>query len=655
MFPGIYYLIIRFSFPNICGMKNVLTAFVLVIAINVTGQENELELDPVTITASLQPKPVSQTGRNIVTFKGSAFNDLPVHSIDELLRYLPGVEMQMRGPMGSQSDIVVRGGTFQQVLILLDGIRINDPNTGHFSSYTPIVPAEIERIEVLKGASSAIYGSEAVGGVIHIITKSFNAKRSSEKLQVQAQATAGEYDLVGANIGAFYQKNNTVVSGGWLSNNTKGQLQRGARGYVHNNTASLSITHFFDEHWQLSIRTAYDSRDFGAQNFYTTFLGDTASEEVNTFWNQARLSYTVGKHKLSFDAGYKKVKDDYLYNKLSVANQNKSSLFQATIMDEWKLRSATALISGVQVIDKGISSNDRGEHNLLQGAAFFVLNHSVSDRFIINPALRIDWNERSGVELVPQVNFSYKLKNLQLRGSAGKTIRDADFTERFNNYNKSLVTSGRIGDPALEAERSFSYEAGADYFATPAIKISASFFQRLHRRLIDYVPTAYADMPRKENLSPGGMYALAKNIAKVNTTGGEMDIQYYKSMLNDDIFYAGMGLVWLKSRSSDAVPSFYISSHARFMTNFFMEYNCKLFLISINGVYKHRAAQVAPAIHAELTGDYFVVNAKAALFVVKKRVSIFTQVNNVTDTDYSDLLGSAMPGRWLLGGINFLF
>ncbi len=636
-------------------MKKLLTAFSIILSVSVSAQEKELELDPVTITASLQPKPASQTGRNIITFKGSSFNNLPVHSIDELLRYLPGVEMQMRGPMGSQSDIVIRGGTFQQVLILLDGVRINDPNTGHFSSYTPVVPAEIERIEVLKGASSAIYGSEAVGGVVHIITKSFDAKRSREKLDIQVQAKAGEYDFTAANIGAFYQKNKTVVSGGWLRNNTKGQLQRGARGFVHNNTASVSVTHFFDEHWQLSVRSSYDNRDFSAQNFYTTFLSDTASEEVNTFWNQARLSYTAGKHKVSFEGGYKKVKDEYLYNKGSVANQSKSSLFQAVLMDEWNLQPGTTLISGVQVIDKGISSNDRGNHNLQQGAAFFVLNQSVSDQFIINPAVRIDWNEGSGVEVVPQVNFSYKLRNMQLRGSAGKTIRDADFTERFNNYNKQLVTSGRIGNPALEAERSFSYEAGADYFAVPAIKISGTFFQRFHKRLIDYVTTPYADMPRKENLSPAGTYALARNIAKVNTTGAEIDIQYRKAMTNDATLYSGIGIVWLYSKSSDAVPSFYISSHARVMTNFFAEYNYKKIIVSVNGIYKHRSSQSAPAIHAELSRDYFVVNAKAAFFIWKKKLSVFVQVDNISDTKYSDLLGSAMPGRWMMGGINLMF
>ncbi len=104
-----------------------------------------------------------------------------MQSIDELLRYVPGVEVQSRGPMGTQADFTIRGGTFQQVLVILDGIRLNDPLTGHFSSYIPISPAEIDRIEVLKGASSAIYGTEAVGGVIHIISKTFATKETNQR------------------------------------------------------------------------------------------------------------------------------------------------------------------------------------------------------------------------------------------------------------------------------------------------------------------------------------------------------------------------------------------------------------------------------------------------------------------------------------------
>src|SRR3982751_3807621 len=173
-------------------MKKIALCFLISTTLNTAfAQEKVSELDPVTITASINPEKASQTGRNLLVIKGERFANLPVHSIDELLRYLPGVEVQSRGPMGSQSDIVIRGGTFQQVLVILDGVRLNDPNTGHFTSYIPIAPSEIDRIEVLKGASSAIYGSEAVGGVVHIITKTYAAKQGMKQENATAQVTGG--------------------------------------------------------------------------------------------------------------------------------------------------------------------------------------------------------------------------------------------------------------------------------------------------------------------------------------------------------------------------------------------------------------------------------------------------------------------------------
>ncbi|TMI86620.1 MAG: TonB-dependent receptor, partial [Bacteroidetes bacterium] len=142
--------------------------------------------------------------------------------------------------------------------------------------------------------------------------------------------------------------------------------------------------------------------------------------------------------------------------------------------DEWKVTEKTNLTSGVQFIHKKISSNDRGNHDLNQAAAFVVLNQQLKQKFYVNPALRLEWNERSGWELIPQLNLSYKTSMVQLRASGGKTIRDADFTERFNNYNKTFVASGRIGNPDLVAEHSFSYEGGADFYVTSNLKISGT-------------------------------------------------------------------------------------------------------------------------------------------------------------------------------------
>ena len=246
-------------------IRTVIFSALLYISVSAGAQEKEVELDPVTITSSLSSVTASKTGRNIIVIKGDEFLNLPVHSIDELLRYVPGIEIQARGPMGAQSDIVLRGGTFQQVLVIVDGIRINDPLTGHFNSYIPIAPSEIERIEILKGASSAIYGSDAVGGVIHIITKTF-AAGTKEKKEVSGQITGGEYGLINGNIGGFFSNGKTAASVGFLSNNSDGQLQRGTRGFFNLHTASASINHQINNAWQIGLRSAFDDRKFAAQN-----------------------------------------------------------------------------------------------------------------------------------------------------------------------------------------------------------------------------------------------------------------------------------------------------------------------------------------------------------------------------------------------------
>lgn len=612
--------------------------------------QDSTDLDPVTVTASMSPERASRTGRNLIVIKGESISNLPVHSVDELLRYVPGLEVQARGPFGAQSDIVLRGGTFQQVLVILDGVRLNDPNTGHFSSYVPIAPAEIARIEVLKGASSAIYGSEAVGGVIHIITKAFAATSETKTQTAQVQLTGGEYNLLAINAGGMISNGKSSFAAGILSNNTAGQLQRGTRGYVHAHTASASFAHYFAEKWQLALRLSYDDRDFGAQNFYTTFLSDTATERVKNFWNQLQLQYKGNRDVIRFSTGYKHLLDHYRYNGASAANESRSELWQSMITHERKLSGTNSIVSGIQFINKSISSNDRGDHSLSQAAGFVVLNQRFSD-FQISPALRLEWNERAGWEWVPQANVSFRKNDWQIRGSIGKTIRDADFTERYNNYNKALVTGGRIGNPDLVAERSLSYEAGADYFAGGAFKLSATFFQRRHDNLIDYAPTPFLQMPRRENLVPTGSYALAKNIAEVTTTGFETDLQYSKNFTADRQLWATVGFTRLHSLSSDSVPSFYVSSHARYLANFNIRYSQRFMALALNGLYKNRTPQQAGSELAAVEADYFLLNAKAEASLFQKKLIAFIEADNLLNTKYSDLLGAAMPGRWLMTGL----
>jgi len=620
---------------------------------NSTAQEKEIELDPITITASLTPVSASKTGRNILIIKGDALQKLPVQSIDELLRYVPGVEVQSRGPMGAQGDITIRGGTFQQVLVILDGIRLNDPLTGHFNSYIPISPAEIDRIEILKGASSAIYGTEAVGGVVHIISKTFAAKKQSNGHKINAQLTAGDYGLFNTQAGISMHQKNTTASVGLLTNNAKGQTLRGTKGYFNLTTISASIKQQLNENTSVAYRFGYDDRDFNAQNFYTTFLSDTATEAVVSRWHHLKFMHQKNKHRFSFDAGYKQADDVYRFRKGVSPNVNNSSLFQSLAIHDYTINDKSSITSGVQFISRKITSNDRGNHEVSNAGAFVLLNQKIGDNLQLNPALRVDWNERSGWEIIPQLNASYRLESILFRGSAGRTTRDADFTERFNNYQRNPVPSGqRIGNPDLTSETSFSYELGADYFVNSSLKIGVTWFERFQQSLIDYVNTPYANMPRQVNLTPAGSYLLAKNIDKVNTTGIETDIQYTHSFSEQQSLSAGLGFIWMRSRSSDTIPSLYVSNHARELINFNIAYRYKRIAISTNGLFKARKPQQAASpLIVPISADYFVLNARADLFLVKNKLALFVQADNIFNKRYSDLLGSVMPQRWIMGGV----
>lgn len=632
--------------------KNLLKISMLILGCTTQTLAQIQTLDPITVTASLSETRSSETGRNIVIVSGSEISKLPVHSLDELLKYIPGVEVQSRGPQGSQSDISIRGGTYQQVLVIMDGMRLNDPNTGHFSAYIPITPAQIERIEVLKGASAAIYGADAVGGVINIISKTFSNAQQPNKQVAIAQVGVGDFNLTNMNVGGYFQGQKLSVDGGLLSNQSAGSPQRGENGYFYNTTGSIGLHYHIAKHWNLSVRSTYDNRNFAAQNFYTTFVSDTATEKVTSWWCQTKVDYQNKQMRLSIQTALKTLSDQYAFNSRSTANQNQSTYFQTLILFQQRLSQQLDFTSGYNFQNKGIVSNDRGNHQIQQHALFASVQYKISNQLNLMPSTRIELIGNNKAEILPQINASWHLHPFQIRVSGGRSIRDADFTERYNNYNKPLVTGGSIGDPYLVPEVSWSYEAGADWFYGTQLKLSTTFFQRFQSKLIDWVSTPYINMPRQENLTPTGSYALATNIAEVNTTGCELDMQYTKKIASKQQFKLNAGMVWLHSTSSENNPSFYISSHANFLANFNLRYQIGKISVSFTGIYKNRKPQQATAIDATISENYFLINGRATYSVWKDYLNTFVEVDNLFNQTYSDLLGAKMPGRWLQGGIS---
>jgi iron complex outermembrane receptor protein len=218
-----------------------------------------------------------------------------------------------------------------------------------------------------------------------------------------------------------------------------------------------------------------------------------------------------------------------------------------------------------------------------------------------------------------------------------------------------LVPSGRIGNPDLEAESGWNYEAGADLWAGKGWKFSSTIFVRNQEKLIDWINTPYSQMPRKDNLLPNGAYALSTNIWKVNTTGWEMDVQYRLWIAENHFADAQLGLLWLNNNGNEATPSLYLGTQANWITNFNVLYRYKKMAFSATGLYKKREAQKTNGgINASLTPEYFIVNGKIE-YNPFKQLGIFVQVDNIGDISYSDLLGAPMPGRWWMGGVSLGF
>ncbi len=159
------------------------------------GNAREIETDEVTVTASRVPLPMEQTARIVSVMTREQIKDCPAQSVNDLLKYAASVDVRQRGAFGIQTDISINGGTHDQIVILLNGVNISSPHTGHLAVDLPISIDDIERIEVLEGAASRVYGTSAFSGAINIVTK-------SQFVDVEKKVN-GSVGLMGGNFGSI--------------------------------------------------------------------------------------------------------------------------------------------------------------------------------------------------------------------------------------------------------------------------------------------------------------------------------------------------------------------------------------------------------------------------------------------------------------------
>ncbi|MBD2720703.1 TonB-dependent receptor plug domain-containing protein [Hymenobacter armeniacus] len=650
---------IRYATPLFCSF------FALNSFAQTAPADSARSLREVTVYGSRLNQVAGQTGRYVSVIPGRTLSQYPVASLDDLLRLLPALEVQSRGNFGTQADITLRGSTFNQVLILLDGMRLNDPLTGHFAGYFPITPAEIEQIEVVRGPGAALYGPDAVGGFVNIVTKTFAATHRPDAVELGGTFLAGEYDLKSTNAGFYGQEKGLRLAGGILNNTASGQqlnLPGGGRNDFKLNTYSLSGAYQISEKLSAAARASFDRRDYNAQNFYTTAAGDRARETTARDWYQGQLRYDWNaRARTELQLVSTASTDYYLYTPASVASSHLMHYLNVQGQHQLTLSDKVRLTLGGQADRRAVRSNDQGRHAVWHQGAFAVAGLTPTPGLSLTAALRLDHDQAYGTEVVPQLTASQQVgEKLTVRGAVGRAIRAANFTEQYySSIRPGTVPSGfNIGNPNLSAERTWSYEGGFDFQPLPVLTLRATYFNRYGRNLIDYVGQSGSQVIEATgltNLNPAATYRLAENLFAVTTQGLELEATTRAQLTPQLRLDGSLGYTYTQLDVAGDVVSQYLSNVAKQLITGNVSLTHRRFSVGVGGVYKQRAGQrttpSATVNDAELTPSYVVINGRLDVALLPGRVWVVGQAQNLFNAQYSDLLGAQMPGRWLMAGV----
>ncbi|MBF9220918.1 TonB-dependent receptor plug domain-containing protein [Hymenobacter ruricola] len=640
---------------------SLLLAFISVNALAQTAADSARSLREVTVFASRLSQPGNQTGHAVTVISGASVARYPVNSLDDLLRCLPALEIQSRGSFGAQADVSMRGSTFNQVLFLLDGMRLNDPLTGHFGAYLPITPSEIEQIEIIRGAGAALYGPDAVGGVINIVTKTFAASEHRREAELASTTLRGEWNLWHTNTGGFLATDKLRLGGGLLLNTTDGQLRDypgTSRSDVNLKTYSLSAAYDLTPRLNVAARASLDRRDYSAQYFYTTAIGDLSRETTNKDWYQGQLRYQpTERARTEAQVSTSRGTDYYLYTPTSVASDHLTHYTNVLLSHQQQFSDKLRATLGTQADHRAVLSNDRGNHDQWHYAVFGVVALTPTAGLALTGGLRLDHDQAYGTEVVPQLNVSQQLgTELTVRGAVGRAIRAPDFTERYNaNGRPGVVPNGfNVGNAALQAERTMNYELGADYRPLPGLTAKVTGFLRKGSNQIDYVPTPGAQVIEASglaNLNPAATYRFAQNLFDVTTRGLETELTYQRQFTAKTRLDGSVGYTLVKVSNAENLASQYLANIARQVVSGTLSLTANRFNGSLSGLWKQRDANAVAAINRVQNAEYVVFNARLEVALLPQRLWLTGQVQNLFNEHYADLLGAQMPTRWLMGGL----
>ncbi|MFH2036500.1 MAG: TonB-dependent receptor [Candidatus Zixiibacteriota bacterium] len=592
-------------------IRLIVILYLFIIAVSSTAKDNqELQfIDGIVVTASRSPQAFSDVTRQVTIINAEEIEKMPSTGIADILANAVGIDIRNRGIYGIQADISMRGGTFEQTVVLINGVKLTDPQTGHHLLDIPINKNNIESIEILNGAGSRLYGPNAIGGVINFITKKNQSK------EIQTEFSIGDFGLTEFSAGLDYPHvgNLTVTrqhSDGFAYNTDFNIL----KATYSNNFRLLSG-------W-LNIYTGYSDKEFGANKFYTGLYPEW-EKTVSIFL----LTSADFRNKLfSFEPKifYRHHNDDFIlsrYNPEIYRNKTGTNQYGLEMQFSHSTSWATHTI-GVELAVDNINSTGLGDHFRNRGGLFIESQMKANERLTMVPGLMAYKYAEYNWQYFPGIDIGFDIINqLKITTSISKAFRIPTYTDLYN------TSPSNLGNPALKPERAINYEAGFKLNLNK-LKFNGTFFIRDGNDLIDWIQSA------NDTSAPW----QAENVNEINTIGLEFtsELLIPKSFLRNIRFqYSYLDSKHEINNNFSDYSSKYALSHLR-----------HLFQSSIN-IYlgKNVNYDIKFKYAKRLTDDeYNSVDGRLNWRINYFRV--FTEVINIFSYRYSETGLSPMPGRW---------
>ena len=488
---------------------------------------------------------------------------------------------------------------------------------------------------------------------------------------------AGQHNLLTSDLGVDLSRNNWRFStsvrhvssdGEELSNPGFGagvSEQQKYDNYFEMTNYTASLSYRLSDHLTIYTRGGFEERDFSARYFYTSSKFDESEEQISSRWGLGALTFEKGAHRTEFNASYRNVDDtfDFMPGTLPPNEHSTNQLF-LNLSHQYEFSSESVsnrfnyirLMVGGQYLDKQIESTDRGNHETNMGGIYSIGQFSWINGLSLTASARLQFDSIASTEFLPQLSVSYSTGEVTFRSSAGRAIRVGDFTERYVSSQIPNLTPGRnIGNPDLQPERSWTVDAGLDWRPASRIKISPTVFYRTSNNLIDYAVTNSGNITNADNLQSGEEYLYALNIDQSSVIGVEFLSDVIHNLDNNHSLGVQTGYTYIRTTSDGKTPSKYIANHPEHQVNLGLRFSTAWGSIHSENSYRVRSKESAELIDGDIPSGYFVSNLNVQASPGWSPATLYVKVMNLTDTQYQEILGAPMPGRWVMGGLKLRF